>query len=422
MAHTQLEIIEKYLGKLPECVTLAIESKSEYDTIESCYAKNLENGLTKISKTKLGRYYSMSRVVFSLLAAAYKINLEIKVKEKIKFGMGKQSQLDKEIEKLIDSSTNTISNSSPNKLKLRKSRHSDKVLTIYKDCFSRIKSMFPQLNKIEAGTNFKNKMMKEKHPLFSKDIICAMESAVGSKFDVISPIIITIESIIHGIDDYVDEGHQNKEQALLDMTDVVIGTITSIVYVLSIQKSDYWNNIRSLITKKNKAILLLDFLKDSLIELSNVPFVENRTQRDILLATNIDSELEIARKNLEIRSEGTTKALFSPTYVFLNKDSDIEEIERTISILRLQQMLAKDFKDISFDLKNKDFKGISGLFSKYEHEITEFKIRCELLNSYYLAKAVEILYKPNKYTKAKEYIGEKIVNNYTEIKEIISKF
>lgn len=406
----QLSILENQLGKLPKTAAITLNLKTNSKNCFECYQENLYSALT-INDKKIERYSAMSRVIFSLLASFIEESKKNKTKKIFCVLLKKDPFKNFKIE-LFEKSFSILEHTKANKSKKVKINR----LKIYHNFLEELINQYPKY-KIPISTSrnhFIKKIENEIHPLMSEYVLDFGEDVFKKNFNIVNPLILTIEKIIHGIDDYVDNPNKNYKNHDLDLLNVIVGALILFDYTIKIDlKNTYFFLI------KKRPLKFINFLKDCLIDLTQVPFVEDATITKILNSKNIENEINHALLNLETRTKGTKKAMLSPTYIYLNKDLDILELEELILINRMQQMFSKDIKDIKTDLKNEDYKGAAVIYKKYIKNKQAIKLRLKLIADFQLSKAFTILYKPNKYFEAKEKLAIRILKQNEKLNKLI---
>jgi len=419
-----VNLLEKNLGKLPPTVHKAFEGvkykdKNTLEAIKKVYLDSLLFSVKKRPKDKIKRYYALARIVFSYINFLYELVEGINTKDKFKFFMGRENYLMRNINLLFFKSVEILIDNLPKNYRMEEVIKEEKILEYYDIVFLLLLPKHPEMEKLLfTKHHFKRKIVKRKHLLFSKDVLKAYELAFG-KIENVSPILITLESIIHGIDDYVDVQKQSYKESFSDVANIVIGLFGVLVYVSIRQQKNLFDNISSLLKRKTKTEMILKALKKSLVDLTWTPFVEENVER-ILNAKSEEEEYRLAKENLETRTRGTTRTLTEPVQIILNVNlKDASAIAELVWILRVKQMFHKDILDIKTDLKNKDYKAPTIWAKRYRLKTKEFNERVRYLNDLYYSKSLEMkkhLYK--KYPNTTEFLmGEikKIHNNINKL-------
>lgn len=419
-----IEILEKNLGKLPSTVHKAFEgikysSENTLEASKKVYLDSILISIKKRPKDKIKRYYVLARLVFSYINFLYELTKRIDTKEKFKIFMGRENYLTGNINSLFFNSLEILVDNLPKNYKIEEIVEDDKILRYYDVVFLLLLSRHSEMEKLLFTKNhFKGKITEGKHPLFSKDVLKAYELAIGNTENV-SPILITLESVIHGIDDYVDVQNQSYKKAFSDVANIIIGLFGVLVYISIHQQRDFLDNISSMFKKKTKTEMILKALKESLVDLTWTPFVEKNVIK-ILNAKSEKEEYELAIENLETRTRGTTRTLTEPIKILSNLNfKDASAIAELIWILRVKQMLHKDILDIKTDLKNKDYKAPSLWAKRYKFKAKEFNKRVRYLNELYYSKSLEMKkYLYNKYPTVTKFLTDEITKAYNDINKL----
>jgi len=418
-----LKILEKNLGFLPKTVHKAFEGievnmKMPLEESRSVYLNALLKALKKRSKNKMERYYVLAQLVFSYINFLYETLERVDIKQKFKFALGKENYLTSNINNLFLDSLEILLQNKPKKYKIE-SVYTDEILKYYDELISELVQKYLVIEKLLfTKEHFKRKIKEKKHPLFSRHVLKTYGLAFG-KIDHIAPIIVTLESVVHGIDDYVDTQNQSYEKSFSDLANIVIGLFGIVLSLSSKQQKDFSDNLISFFNKKTKTERVLEAFKEALIDLTWTPFVERDTIK-ILEAKTEKEEYELAMKNLEKRTKGTTKTFTEPISILLGVNkNDAKSIAELVWMLRIMQMFYKDILDIKSDLKNKDYKAPSVWSIKYKGD--EFKKRIKCLLEIYYSRSFENGKKlKKKYPLATEFLLEEIKNLREKIEEIIN--
>ncbi|NIO22606.1 MAG: hypothetical protein GTN38_01080 [Candidatus Aenigmarchaeota archaeon] len=419
-----IALLEKNLGKLPPTVHKAFKGvkysgKNTLESSKEVYLDSLLFSVKNRPKDKIRRYYALARLVFSYINFLYELMKRVNTRDKFKFFMGRENYLTGNVNSLFFNSVEILIDNLPSKYKMEEITEDEEILRYYDIVFLLLLSRHPGMKKLLfTKHHFKTKILKGRHPLFSKDVIKAYELAFGN-LESISPILITLESVIHGIDDYVDVQKQPYRKVFSDVANIVIGLFGILVYVSIRQQKDLFDNVSSLLKKKTKTETILKALKESLVDLTWTPFVEKNVIK-ILDARSKKEEYKLAIENLETRTKGTTRTLTEPIKILLNINfRDAGAIAGLVWILRAKQMFHKDILDIKTDLKNKDYKAPSVWAKRYKLRTREFTERLTYLNELYYSKSLEMrkhLYK--KYPKATEFLIREITKTHNDINRL----
>ncbi|MEM5871781.1 MAG: hypothetical protein QW051_02830 [Candidatus Aenigmatarchaeota archaeon] len=416
--------IEKNLGKLPPTVHSAFKGirckeTNFLEASKKVYLESILDSLKKRPKNKMHRYKILARLVFSYINFLYELLESATLKDKINFVTNKENFIIKNIDDLFFSSIEILIENKPRNVIKFSHRSEDEILKYYDIIFEIVLSKYDKIRKLEfTKHHFKEKIKSGAHPLFSKYVINAYKMAF-KKTDKISPLIVTLESVIHGIDDYVDMENQNYEKFYSDLANIIIGLFGILFFILNYQQKNHFDNFLSLFKRKTKMERILHAFKESIIKLTWTPFVE-RDVIKILKAKTDQEEYQLAMKNLETRTKGTTATLTEPIKILLNLNSkDAENFAQLVWILRAEQMLFKDLLDIEVDKKNKDYKAPCVWFMKYK-KTEKFKEKVKYLSEFYYKKGLEIKIKlEKKYPEATLFLFKEITKIKDNINQIL---
>jgi hypothetical protein len=416
-----IEILENNIGKVPHTVKQAfegVECKSDdaLGASKEIYLDSILTAIKKRPKDKMSRYFILARIIFSYINFIYELMERINTEEKIKFVVGKENYLTKNINSLFLNSVTILVDNRPENYIMEKNTINDTVLKYYDIIFSILLKKNPEIHKLFfTNYHFKEKIIKGKHLMFSRDILKAYNLAFG-RVRSVSPVLVTIESVIHGIDDYVDVQDQPYEKFFSDTANIILGLFGILIYTFMHQQKDIFNNVSYLLKKKTKIEMILESMKESLIDLTWTPFVEKNITK-ILKAKTKKEEYALAVENLETRTRGTTKTLTEPIHILLNINSDdAAKIAELMWILRVKQMLHKDIIDIETDLKNMDFKATTIWAKRYMTKNKIFRERVKYLNDIYYSKSMDMEgHLMKKYPDATEFLMNEITKAHENI-------
>ncbi|UCG95709.1 MAG: hypothetical protein JSV92_01505 [archaeon] len=365
----------------------------------------LDGCLNERKKSPFGRYVDIGRVVFGFFEKVYDYRSGLTLKDKMK--MIFKRDLDESFWMAF-------------LLKFLK-----KFYSFYEPChcksvkdpffkeYEKVFSLSPPLKDFQGlSHHFMRKLQKEHHPFMTENLIEFFDEKEVRTDCLLFPFLI-IESIIHGIDDYVDINKRVSKEYTNDVFNVVIGLFGLILYVLRNMKIEKRGLLRILCGGKSRLEELVDSLLFSLVDLSQVPLIEKETI-NILEHVKKD-ELNTAKKNVKWRAAGINVFLtFSSIFLRKRKDADFKLISDLIKDYRILELLEKDFRDISKDLRNKDYTPVSVWWKKYRGG-HEFKNFVKLLADIYYIDSEIVSKKMKKYPSTKSVVMGDIEEKYDSI-------
>lgn len=420
-----IRLLEPNFGEIPLPVLLAFQNFKGNPSISlqesrELYLQSLITALKARPEHKMERFKLLARLAFSFINFLYELIKTSKIPDKFKFILGLPNYLSENMEYLISASIKTLLENRPVSANNDANDYKSDYLDYYDRLFVILKNKNPETGQLGfTKTQFKNKIRNGTHPLFSRYVIEAYR-LLFQEIDKFAPFIVGLESVIHGIDDYVDVDDRSQADYFSDMANVILGLCAILVLVFDYQKHNLTDSLLTLFRKKAKYELILNALKDSLLDLSWTPLVENDVA-GILNMSGEEEEMTLARKNLETRTRGTTRTITQPIRIFLDLNSKEDDLfAELIWILRAEQMLFKDITDIPNDIKNKDYKAPAIWFLKYGRSDT-FRNRIRALSDYYFKKAFELKAMiPVRYSASVNFLMQEISLLHSNISKTVT--
>lgn len=369
-------------GKVGDPLTISIE-----------YFRNgLEGALKKVKSDKIGRYTDLAKFVFSYINFLYELQERQNFKSKLQFLLKKGEILD-QID-LLYSSTYQIFSEYLNVPKINAEEFRKKI-----DEF------------------FASKEKLKKHTQTTRDFSKIFGSGFlkHGKIDEYLRYVRTLEFMIHGIDDYVDEAFQSQEDRFLNVAGIVSGLFETTYSIIEEQRHNLKDNFMSaLLNQRTKMEKIIDAFAQSLIDLTYVPFVEEET-KNLLKITDINQEIQLAIKNIDTRASVVNVYLnFADIYLSQEKSENFVKLKKLIRLRRSIELLNKDIDDIEIDIKNEDWRPASIWSIKYSKG-EEFSKRIGALANHYQTKTLEIYSSMTNYKVPASICIEMIKNDLKSI-------
>ena len=367
------------------------------------YFNGLEESVFRRKKTITGRYEDIASIVFGFIEHVYRFKENMTLGEKLALIKGETPYFRNLLAKSIDRISKNIKPCSCKKISSTYADRYDAVLNFMdKDTASSLWFI---------TDHFKQKMLSGKHPFMSRDLHDIFFSV--SKGGYADSMFVFIESVIHGIDDYIDSKDADKKEAVADVLNIICG-LNAIVHVLLKTLKPNLKDILCMMTgKKPRMERAIDMLLFSVTELSNVPLVEKETKK---IMENGSDEFSLARLNMETRAAGIM--IFLRMFGFCNSfGKDFDDVTEMVKINRIMQLLAKDILDIKDDLKNRDYTPVAIWSKKYRKGL--FRKKVENLANYYVEQAKKCMCGRN-FKDAKTVCMKKIENNFLLLRSRLS--
>jgi hypothetical protein len=398
--HIEKKIIGRY-GDIPK----SLESVFDTDA-EDMFLYGVEEAVKNRKEDTLERYIDIARIVFGFFNHFYEYMDSLTYRDKLSLLTGSKIPLaywDDLLER-----TETILRGSllPYDCKVSESTP---LLDHYDHMMSLLNERNPHIqNYLFTTHHFKNKLLTEKHPSMADHLYTAFQEdakRLGLESEV-AKVLVAVESLIHGIDDYVDEGDQGENEAFADVTNIVFSLFGLVYYLLKTYKLTTKDRILSLTGKPTRLQQFLDNIVYLTTDQTEIPFLE----RDILKIVEIGDDViehELADQHLRVRAIG---AIILTNYVgFIlakEKDPEFEAIIDLVTTYRMLELLSKDILDIERDVLQGDNTPPSAWALKHGKESKEFKDR--------IKKLADVIYDEakNKYPKISRH--ESIRNHYNE--------
>ncbi|RLJ04385.1 MAG: hypothetical protein DRP18_04765, partial [Candidatus Aenigmatarchaeota archaeon] len=349
----------------------------------------LHESLSNRKKIPFDRYIDIGRVVFGFFEEIYQYQEQLTIKDKIMFAVGKNDL--KHWENFLEEVLKKIKKfNAPCNCKIEKN--------IFSEEYEKVFSLLAEIKDFQYLSNhFMKKIQQKEHPFMTGYLIGFFREELEIK-ELVFPFLV-LESIIHGIDDYVDISKRGEKEYRADIFNVVFGFFSLVFYLFKSVKIDKNDLFRLLIGKKSKLQEFIDSLFFSLIELSNVPEIEKKTEN--ILKMNQREEMGLAVKNMRTRAAGINIFLILTSYLLgKSEETEFKHLSLLIKDYRIVELLEKDIKDIHTDLKNKDYTPVCIWWKKYKKEIFCEKIRT-LASIFYREAEIESN-KIKKYKKIKQ--------------------
>jgi hypothetical protein len=398
--HIEKKIIGRY-GDIPK----SLESVFDTDA-EDMFLYGVEEAVKNRKEDTLERYIDIARIVFGFFNHFYEYMDSLTYRDNLSLLTGSKIPLaywDDLLER-----TETILRGSllPYDCKVSESTP---LLDHYDHMMSLLNERNPHIqNYLFTTHHFKNKLLTEKHPSMADHLYTAFQEdakRLGLESEV-AKVLVAVESLIHGIDDYVDEGDQGENEAFADVTNIVFSLFGLVYYLLKTYKLTTKDRILSLTGKPTRLQQFLDNIVYLTTDQTEIPFLE----RDILKIVEIGDDViehELADQHLRVRAIG---AIILTNYVgFIlakEKDPEFEAIIDLVTTYRMLELLSKDILDIERDVLQGDNTPPSAWALKHGKESKEFKDR--------IKKLADVIYDEakNKYPKISRH--ESIRNHYNE--------
>ncbi len=402
MIHIKEILIDKY-GKVP--VSL-YEVFKNFEDGKEMFFSGLASSFTNRKKTPFERYIDIARIVFGFFEQMYVYQTNLTLKDKFNVLLGKKFN-----DKFWKSFLNEfLSNESvsyePCKGKARKDNFFEEYEKIFSIC--------PEIRHFSCiSHHFMRKIQKKTHPFMTGYLIGFLGREEKLKIrKLLLPFLLT-ESVIHGIDDYVDDSERSKSDYTNDIFNIIFGLFALTLYLLEQLKVEKTEIPRVVIGKKSRIEELVDSLFFSMVGLSEVPIIEKDTIK--IIDYREREEMEIAVKNMKIRAAGINIFLVLSTYLLGKKNErDYNELCNLIKYYRMVELLEKDLKDIRKDLKNKDYTPVAVWWKKYKGD-KNFKERVRSLAEMFQRDANEISGRIRKYPNVKTCFMDAIDEKFKKI-------
>ncbi len=348
------EILIKKYGKVPDSLDGVF---SDFEDGRMMFFNGLDYALKNRKKTPFERYVDIARIVFGFFEQMYVYQRELTSKDKVSILLGKKfnevfwKDFLKEFLKNANVSYKSCS------CKAEKD--------IFFEEYEKIFSMCPEIKDfVCVSHHFMVKIQKKIHPFMTGYLIGFFEEEELEIKKLLLPFLL-VESVIHGIDDYVDVSKRSKKEYTADILNIVLGLFALIFYLLDIMKIKISEIPRVLYTGKNKIGELVDSLFFSLVGLSQVPTIEKETIK--ILEYGRKAEMNTAIKNMKIRAAGINIFLVLSSHLLGRRnENDFMQLCNLIKDYRIIELLEKDLKDIKKDLKNKDYTPLAVWWKKYK--------------------------------------------------------
>lgn len=396
--HIEKKIIGRY-----GCIPKSLESVFDTDA-EDIFLHGLEEAIKNRKDDTIERYIDIARIVFGFFNHFYEYMDGLTYRDKFSLLTGSKiplaywDDLLERTETILGDSVVacncTVNESTP-------------LLDHYDHVLSLLNDRNPNIQNYQfTSHHFKNKLLSKKHPSMADHLYNAFQEEakrLGLDSEV-AKVIVAVESLIHGIDDYVDEGDQEENEAFADVTNIVFSLFGLVYYLLKTYKLTTKDRVLSLTRRPTRLQQFLDNIVYLTTDQTEIPFLE----RDILKIVEISDdviEYELADQHLRVRAIG---AIILANYVgFIlakEKDSEFETIIDLVTTYRMLELLSKDILDVERDISQGDNTPPSAWALKHGKESKEFKDK--------IKKFADAIYDEakNKYPKISRH--ESIRNHY----------
>jgi len=397
MRHIE-SVIRKNYSEIPHSLRAIFLMKGDI------YFTGLERSIFNRKKQSIKRYEDLAALVFGFLEHVYIFKKNLSFLEKIALLRGGECRY---FRNLLEESIERISK----KIKPCGCKASaEGILNKYDEVFHFIP---PKLADSLSFTSehFKKKILSGKHPFMSRDLHEILDMPKSKSFD---SVFVFIESVIHGIDDYIDE-KSNQKESVADVLNIICGLNALVHSLLKILKPNLKDIALSFVGKRSRLEQVLDEILFSLIDLSNVPSVEKKT-KEMLTARPL-KEYSLAKLNMETRAAGIMVFLkiFKACTGYGDRLNNIIEL---IKINRIMQLLAKDVSDIREDIKNKNYTPAVAWAKKYKRRV--FEDRMKELADYYIKQARKTYTEMKDFRKSGRICMRKLEKNFELLKTQLS--
>jgi len=402
MIHIKEILIKKY-GKVPNSLDGVL---SDFEDGKMLFFNGLENALRNRKKTPFERYVDVARIVFGFFDQMYSYQKKMKMKDKVGTLLGKGFN-DKFWRDFLKE---FLEYQDFPKKSCGCEAEKDRFFREYEKIFS----VLPEIGGLESiSHHFMRKIQEKRHPFMTGYIVnfLGKEEKLGiERF--IFPFLL-IESVIHGIDDYVDVADREKEEYTNDVLNIVLGLFALTFYLLEKLKVGINEISKLMVGKKTRIEELVDSLFFSLTKLSEVPIIEKNTMK--IIEYRKDREMEMAIKNMKTRAAGINIFLVLSSYfLYKTNETDYKKLCELIKYYRIMELLEKDIDDIPKDLKNKDYTPVAVWWKKYKgNDIYSEKV--ESLARIFFGDATSMHKKIKNYTPSKTIFMENLQKKFNKV-------
>lgn len=353
MIETKEILIKKY-GKVPASLE---EVFSNFEDGRTMFFNGLGNAFEDRKKTPFERYVDIARIVFGFFEQMYTYQRELTFRDKVNILLGKKSNNAFWKEFLRQSLKETV----PCKTCGCKAKR-DHFLEEYE----KILPLCPETKDFGyVSHHFMKKIQKKMHPFMTGYLTGFFAEERELKSERLLFPFLLIESIIHGIDDYVDIGNRNRKEYSADIFNILFGLFSLTFYLLEQLRVEKNEIPRVIFGKKARIEELIDSLFFSMAGLSQVPIIEKNTIK--ILEYEGEEEMGMAIKNMKVRAAGINIFLVLASYLLRKRgEKDFMLLCDLIKHYRIIELLEKDLKDIPKDLKNKDYTPVAVWWEKYK--------------------------------------------------------
>ncbi len=403
--HLKHQILKKY-KEIPPSLVKVLDSDDMYFT-------GLRDTLFNRKKTTIDRYVDVARVVFGFFEHLYAYMDEMSTLEKIKLVLFKSQEQTAYWDELFRKSAEVI-DAELKACKCKGGKH--EILDLHDEIYDTLEARGHDIKRFKfAGEHFKKKILGKKHMMFTENLVAVFGKEVDREtLEHLTRYWLYVETMIHGIDDYVDEQKRTKEEAGADIYNILFGLFGLTHALIQDQKIEIREMLNLLLGREPSFERFLRDMVYQMTEMTDVPYVEKR----VLGILKTDDEQPLARENMDVRASGIGVFLKLTRYL-LRKEEDegFDRLCEMVKIHRIMQLLRKDIPDIPDDMKNKDYKAATAWAIKHGRKSKKFKEQMNTIADYYAEEAKEIYREMKTLRKAGKKCLQMIEERQTAVKE-----
>jgi len=406
--------IERKIIKRPGGIPRSLEQVFDTD-IEDLFLHGVEEAVKNRKADTIDRYVDVARIVFGFFNHFYEYLNSLSYKDKLSLLTGSEipltywDELLKRTDAILQGTTTSCNCTPMEPAPLLD--HYDTVLSLLTDRNPNIH------NYLFTSHHFKNKLLGKIHPSMAVQLYAAFQeeaTRMGLESDV-AKVLVAVESLIHGIDDYVDEGQQEEREALADIGNIVFSLFGLTYYLLRTYKLSTSDRILSLTGRPTRLQQFLDNIVHLMTDQTEIPFLE----RDILKLVEVGDEViehELADQHLRVRAIGAIILTHYVGFVLAKeKDPEFELIIDLVTTYRMLELLSKDILDVERDLLVGDNTSPSAWALKHGKGTKEFKNKIRQLADSINEEVKSRYPKISRHGIVRNHYEKQILNKHREV-------
>lgn len=406
--HIERKIIGRQ-GTIPRSLEQVFETEAE-----DLFLQGVEDAVKSRKADIIERYVDVARIVFGFFNHFYEYLNGLSYRDKLSLLTGRGIPM-AHWDDLLTRTEAILQGTTPcNCAPMEPSPlldHYDAVLSLLTDRNPTLHNYF------FTSHHFKNKLLNKTHPSMADQLYTAFQeeaAQMGLESDV-AKVLVAVESLIHGIDDYVDEGQQEEREAVADVGNIVFSLFGLTYYLLKTYKLSASDRILSLTGRPTRLQQFLDNVVHLTTDQTEIPFLE----RDILKLVDVSDEViehELADQHLRVRAIGAIILTHYVGFVLAKeKDPEFEMILDLVTTYRMLELLLKDVLDVERDLIAGDNTPPSAWALKHGKETDEFKRKVRGLADFINDGARSSYSGILRHNSIREHYGKEILKKHREV-------